>query len=136
MPMRSFVILLCLFASNFIYSQQQWILHLVDPTTKIMLKLDLYNESIIVPEMEMFGPMNGYLGGEIYGKWIITSFKIQEKEVILRFSNDLGSETQETRLTQTSDTTYTLKLLGNTVIKKVEGRKLVKIAPTLNMIKK
>ena len=34
-----------------------------------------------------------------------------------------------------SDSTYILKLTGSTVIKRVNGRKLVKIAPTLNMIK-
>jgi hypothetical protein len=68
--------------------------------------------------------------------WTITSFSIKKNKAILRLSNDLGSETQEAELTQSSDTTYTLKLLGNTVVKKIEGRKLVKIAPTLNMIRK
>lgn len=47
----------------------------------------------------------------------------------------MGSETQEAELTQTSDSTYTLKLLGSTVVKRAEGRKLHKITPTLKMIK-
>jgi hypothetical protein len=95
----------------------------------------LHEESIEVPGMEMFGPMNGYLGGNIYGVWAVTSFKIKKDKAILRLSNDLGSETQEAELTQTSDSTYTLKLLGSTVVKRAEGRKLVKITSTLKMIR-
>lgn len=109
---------------------------MTDPTEKITLDIDLYEESIEVPDMEMFGPMNGYLGGNIYGVWTVTSFQIKKDKAILRLSNDMGSETQEAELSQTSDSTYTLKLLGSTVVKRAEGRKLHKITPTLKMIKK
>lgn len=128
----SILLLFC----NVAYAEQPWKVQLFASKEKITLNIDLYEESINVPGMEMFGPMNGYLGGDIYGVWTITSFSIKKNKAILRLSNDLGSETQEAELTQSSDTTYTLKLLGNTVVKKIEGRKLVKIAPTLNMIKK
>lgn len=122
---------LCLSAN----AGKPWKLSLTDPKEKITLDIDLYEESIDVPGMEMFGPMNGYLGGNIYGVWTVTSFQIKKDKAILRLSNDLGSETQEAELTQTSDSTYTLKLLGSTVIKRAEGRKLHKITPTLKMIK-
>ena len=36
---------------------------LYDRENKIYLHLDLYEESINVPGMEMFGPMNGYMNG-------------------------------------------------------------------------
>jgi hypothetical protein len=134
--MKKLFFALFLAFSASICASKPWKLHLKEPKMKIELKIDLYEESIEVPDMEMFGPMNGYLGGDIYGVWTITSFSIKKNKAILRLSNDLGSETQEAELTQSSDTTYTLKLLGNTVVKKIEGRKLVKIAPTLNMIRK
>ncbi len=133
--MRKVFLLLILTICSSVGANKPWKLHLKEPKMKIELKIDLYEESIEVPDMEMFGPMNGYLGGNIYSVWPVTSFKIKKDKVILRLSNDLGSETQEAELIQTSDSTYTLNLIGTTVVKKVEGRKLVKITPTLNMIK-
>ncbi len=99
------------------------------------MKVDLGEESIEVPGMEMFGPMHGYLGGNVYGVWMVTSFEIKRKKAILRLSNDLGSETQEAELTQKSDSTYTLRLLGTTVVKRAVGRRLHKIASTMHMVK-
>lgn len=133
--MKSSLALIIAFLSLTTYANEPWKVNLIDKKQNITLRLNLYAEDIEVPDMEMFGPMNGYLGGNIYGVWPVTSFEIKKKKAILRLSNDLGSETQEAELTQTSDSTYILKLTGSTVIKKVNGRKLVKIAPTLNMIK-
>lgn len=133
--MRHFFALLALSLCLSANAGKPWKLSLTDPKEKITLDIDLYEESIDVPGMEMFGPMNGYLGGNIYGVWAVTSFQIKKDKAILRLSNDMGSETQEAELSQTSDSTYTLKLLGSTVVKRAEGRKLHKITPTLKMIK-
>lgn len=135
MCLKHVLVLLMLVSCPVIYANGPWKLHLVAPAEKVTLDIDLHEESIEVPGMELFGPMNGYLGGNIYGVWAVTSFQIKKDKAIIRFSNDLGSETQEAELTQTSDSTYTLKLLGSTVVKRAEGRKLHKIAPTLKMIK-
>ena len=87
-----------------------------------------------MPGMDMFGPMNGYLGGNIYGVWTVTSFKIQDdKTATLRLSNDLGSETQKATLTQQSDSLYLLHLDGITVVKRVVGKKLVKVPMDFKM---
>ena len=126
-----FTLVLCPYS----YANNPWKLSLTDPKEKVTLTIDLHEESIEVPGMEIFGPMNGYLRGNIYGVWAVTSFKIKKDKAILRLSNDLGSETQEAELTQTSDSSYTLKLLGSTVVKRAEGRKLVKITSTLKMIR-
>ena len=134
--MKTLLSLILTFLSVTVLANEPWNVTLIDKKENVTLCLNLYEETIEVPGMEMFGAMNGYLGGNIYGVWPVTSFEIKKKKkVILRLSNDLGSETQEAELTQTSDSTYTLKLTGFTVVKRVEGRKLVKIAPTLNMLK-
>ena len=135
MHLRHFFTLFTVLLCHSTYAGNPWKLNLTDPEEKITLTIDLHEESIEVPGMEMFGPMNGYLGGNIYGVWVVTSFKIKKDKAILRLSNDLGSETQEAELTQTSDSTYTLKLHGSTVVKRAEGRKLHKITPTLKMIR-
>ena len=115
-------------------AQGPWKLKLLCPEEDIRLHIDLYEESVKVPGMEMFGPMNGYLGGNIYGVWTVTSFKIQDDKIAtLRLSNDLGSETQKVTLTQQSDSIYTLHFEGTNVVKRAIGRKLVKIPAELKM---
>lgn len=97
----------------------------------LQLTIDLYEESINVPGMEMFGPMHGYLSGNVYGIWTITSAKIiNENSALIRLSNDQGSETQEVKLTKNNDQ-YVFEQVDGVCIKKVEGRKLVKIPKRL-----
>ena len=104
------------------------------PDENIQLHIDLYDETIRVPGMEMFGPQNGYLGGNIYGIWTVTSFKIQnDKTATIKLSNDLGSETQKATLTQESDSIYVLHVDGTNVVKRAVGRKLVKIPSEFRM---
>lgn len=117
-------------------AQGPWKMKLTCPEEKITLHMDLYNESITVPRMEMFGPMNGYLGGDIYGVWSITSFEIKnDREASLRVSNDLGSETQRITLTQQTDSTWLMCFEGRNVVKRVNGKKLVKIPSSFLMRK-
>ena len=109
-------------------AQRPWKMDLICEAERITLHMDLYEESITVPRMEMFGPMNGYLGGDIYGVWSITSFDIKnDRETMLRVSNDLGSETQRISLTQQTDSTWLMRFEGRNVVKRVSGKKLVKI---------
>lgn len=127
-----FIITMCF--AFVVHAQGLWKFKLHSPEEEIRLHIDLYEESIKVPGMEMFGPMNGYLGGNIYGVWTVTSFKIQdEKTATLKLSNDLGSETQKVTLTQHSDSIYILHLDGTNVVKRAVGRKLVKIPSELRM---
>lgn len=115
-------------------AQGPWKFQLLCPEEDIRLHIDLYEETINVPGMEMFGPQNGYLGGNIYGVWTVTSFKIQDdKTATLKLSNDLGSETQKVSLTQQSDSVYTMHFDGANVVKRVVGRKLVKLPSEFKM---
>lgn len=124
-------LLLCMFSCS-VCAQKAFKCSLVDNENKISLHLDLYEETVNVPGMDMFGPMNGYMNGNIYGIWMITSAKIQdERTAVIRLSNDLGSETQEGKLSVKNDSTYQLELQGGTVIKKVVNKKLVKIPQKL-----
>ena len=113
---------------------QPWKLQLHSPEEKINLHLDLYEESLEVPTLEAFGPMNGYLDGNIYGVWYVVGFDIKDdKHATVTIANDLGSEDQKLTLTQTSDSTYQLKFLGYYAVKRAQGKKLVKIPSELMM---
>lgn len=102
-----------------------------------LLTIDLYEETVDVPGMDMFGPMNGYLGGKIFGVWMITSFKVEnETQATIKLSNDLGSETQTCLLTIQPDSTYLLELKGGVVVKRVVGKKLEKVVSKMVFVKK
>lgn len=126
-------LLLALASATSLQAQKPWKVNLKCPEQRIYLNLDLYEESIEVPTMEMFGPMNGYMDGNIYGVWSITSCEVKDdKTAIINLSNDLGSETQKALLTHDTDSTWTCSLQGLTVIKRVtDKRKLVKIPSEL-----
>ena len=112
-----------------------WKLKLHCAEEKIDLCIDLYEESIEVPGLEAFGPMNGYLGGNIYGVWYVVDFDIKnDKQATITIANDLGSEDQKLTLTLNSDSTYQLKFLGYNAVKRAQGKKLIKIPGELKMI--
>lgn len=102
----------------------------------IALHLNLMEESINVPGFSMLGPTNGYMNGNIYGTWIVTSFKIKNGAAVIRLSNDFGSDTQEIEFTQVKADTFSLKMQGPLVMRKVEKRKLVKIPLKYIFVKK
>lgn len=109
-----------------------WKFKLTSEQGGIKIFLDLYEETIEVPGMDMFGPMNGYLGGNIYGVWMVTSFDIKsDKEAHIRMSNDFGSDTQDMNLTFLNDSTLRVDLKGGVSIKKVVDKKLSKIPSTI-----
>ncbi len=117
------------------YAQDIWKFQAVSQKEKINLNIDLYKESIEVPGMEMFGPMNGYIQGQgVYGVWMVTSVKnVSDKEATIHLSNDLGSETQAVHLRLQNDSICMFEQIDGNVIKKVVGRKLVKIPSRIEM---
>lgn len=118
-------------------AQKPFKCNLINDDHKINLVIDLYEESIVAPGMEMFGPMHGFLKGNIYGIWSITSAKIiNEQSAVIRLSNDQGSETQEVELTIQSNGKYNFEQVGGVAIKKIVGRKLEKIPKSLTFERK
>lgn len=119
-----------------LWADGPWKCQLECTQEKVDMVIDLYEESVDVPGMSMFGPMNGYINGKgVYGVWMVTSFEIKsDSEAIIRFSNDLGSDTQNVRLTRKEDGSYLAELTGTVYIKKVvNGKKLEKIVSKLPM---
>ena len=123
---------LCLLPTR---ASNPWKIRLQNEQEQTKLIIDLYEESITVPTMEMFGPMNGYLSGQgVYGVWSVTSFEIKDdKTALIRLSNDLGSETQQLKLTWQTDSTYLMELQDGVVVKRAVNRKLVKIEPKMEL---
>lgn len=98
----------------------------------ISIVLDLYEESLEAPDLSFLGKLHGYMSGRgVYGTWLVTDCKIEDKTATIRFSNDVGSDSQTIIFKQKSDSLFDYKAVGGNVIKKAVGRKLVKIEDEL-----
>lgn len=109
--------------------------HFYCEDTQTHIYLNLYEESISVPGFSFLGKMNGYMSGGIYGTWMLISHKINGTKATLRFSNDIGSDSQNIEFTQTSDSTFTYRAVGGNAIRRAVGRKLVKVTDTMSFKK-
>ena len=103
---------------------------------RIYLTLDLYEATLSAPGLSFLGKMNGFMHGNIYGIWLLTSHKIEGKTATLRFSNDQGSDAQTVRLIALSDSVLMYKAVDGNSIRRVEKRKLVKIPSEMTFRRK
>ena len=85
---------------------------------KVYMRINFYDQDIIIPGQELFGEMAGYLSKEGTSYcWLMVSAKAEEKTARLQLANDYGSEDLEAELTQTSDSVYVLKQLSGSTLK-------------------
>lgn len=123
--MKSIATLLCALSAVCAFAETPWKVRLQNKDEQVSVNINLYEETVNVPGMEMFGPMNGYLMGKgVFGTWMVTSFEIEsDKRARIRFSNDQGADTQEVRLTWQSDSTCLFEIPERVVIRKVINKK-------------
>lgn len=102
--------------------------HFFCKETGVNLYLNLYEETLEAPGFSFLGKMNGYMKDGIYGTWMVTKSTIKsDHKAIVRFSNDIGSDSQDIELTLNADSTYTYHAVGGNAIRRAVGRKLVKV---------
>ncbi len=125
---KLFALLLCL-TSLSLYSQRPFEGHFVCKDAGVELHLNLYEENMDVPNFSFLGKTHGYMDGKgLYGTWILTRCQIKKGTASLRFSNDIGSDSQDVSLTMNADSTYSFHTLNGNALRKAVGRKLVKIS--------
>lgn len=100
--------------------------HYFCEATGVHLYLDLYEATLEAPGFSFLGKMNGYMNGNIYGTWMLIDHTIKDTKATLRFSNDIGSDSQTVEFTQTSDSTFSYHAVGGNAIRRAVGNKLVK----------
>lgn len=103
----------------------------------IFLKINLYDKNIMVPNQEIFGEVDGFLGDYQDSRtWIITSSEIIDKNnAKLEIINDYGSEDLTANLKIIKDSTYCLEQIKGSNIKIARNRKWVKLPSKLNFKK-
>lgn len=110
---------------------------LVNEEYGIRLHLDLDEETVSIPGMSFLGDTHGYLDGKtgysLYGVWMLIRHSVEGNKAKLRFSNDIGSDSQDVTLTQVNDSTFEFVATGGNSLRKIEGKKLVKIVSSMTM---
>ncbi len=106
--------------------------YLFNNVYNVYLRINLYDQDIVVPGQELYGKLPGYLG-KVNNSfcWVIVSSKlISDEKAELQMINDFGSEDLTATLTQLNDSVYQLKQVKGNVIKvpnKGKWQKLPKI---------
>ena len=104
---------------------------------KVFLRINLYEQDVIISWQEMFGPLPGFLAREGNNYcWIITDFKIDGNKAELEITNDYGSEDLTATLTCVNDSVYTLHQNSGSTLKVQENRSWKRLPTTLTFIKK
>lgn len=110
--------------------------HFYCKETGVNMYLNLYEETLLAPGFSFLGKMHGYMKDGIYGTWMITKFNIKDQKATIRFSNDIGSDSQDIEFTQKSDSLYTYHAVGVNSIRRAVGRKLVKVTGDMVFVRK
>lgn len=121
-------LLITIMCSMSLMAQRTFEGHFFCKETGVNMYLNLYEESLTAPGFEFLGPMHGYMKDGIYGTWMVTKFTLKDdNKAIIRFSNDIGSDSQDIEFTQKTDSTFTYHTIGGNSIRRAVGRKLVKV---------
>lgn len=134
--MKHILTLIAFFLGLSTIAQRPFEGHFFCKETGVNMYLNLYEETLTAPGFSFLGKMHGYMKDGIYGTWMITKCNIKENKALIRFSNDIGSDSQDIEFTQTSDSTYTYHTVGGNAIKRAVGRRLVKVTGEMNFVRK
>jgi len=103
----------------------------------VYMRINFYEQDIVIPGQELYGPLPGYLGKEGYTFcWPIVEAEVQEQKATLKMVNDYGSEDLTAQLRQLSDSVYELRQLKGSTLKMPESRKWKKLPPVLQLKRK
>ncbi len=96
---------------------------------QIYLKINAYDQNVIVPGQELFGEIPGYLGSKRDSRvWMVTEITIHdEKSATIEVINDYGSEDFIAKLSFDDEGNLIMKHEKGSTYKIVVNRKYVKI---------
>ena len=106
--------------------------YLYNKEYQVYLRINFYDQDIIIPDQELLGGLPGYLGKERNNFcWPIVSVEVKGKKAQLQMVNDYGSEDLEATLICENDSTYTLKQGKGSTLKVPNNGKWQKLPGTL-----
>ena len=140
MVFRVLLSVVCFLASAMVQGESVFNGVFCNDDTGFRLHLNLDEENVEIPGMSFLGLTHGYLDGKtnnhVYGVWMLVSHQMYGNQVRLRFSNDIGSDSQDILLTALNDSTFLYETTGGNCIRKVSGRKLEKTPSTMMLYRR
>ena len=111
--------------------------YLYNAEYEVFLRIDFYDESVIVPGNDLYGQLPGYLGKKNNSFcWPITAAKIKDDTMAeLCLINDYGSEDLTATLTWKNDSTYILQQDKGSTLKVPKNGKWQKLPKTLPFVR-
>ena len=102
------------------------------------MHINFYDTDIIVPQMELFGSLPGYLtNGHSIFCWLITDVELRDDHTAdLVLVNESGTEDLTATLTCNNDSTYTLNQQKGSTLKVLKGKKWQKLPTSMTFIRK
>ena len=92
--------------------------YLYNDEFEVGMRINFYDEDIIIPGQELFGKMAGFLtkdGSSFY--WLMVKADVEGNKAKLLMSNDYGSEDLRAELTVGKDSLYELRHLSGSTLK-------------------
>ena len=111
--------------------------YLINKEYGVFLKIDLYNESVTVPDQELYGELPGYLGVQHNSFcWLITLSKVKGNKAELALINDYGSDDLTATLTLERDSVYVLRQQEGSTLKIPKKGKWQKLPKVLEFVRR
>ena len=104
----------------------------------VYLRINFYDQNIVIPGQELYGNLPGFLGKKHNSFcWVITSCEVKsDHEATLQLINDFGSEDLTATLTRQNDSIYVLRQEAGNTIKVPNKGKWQKLPKTLEFKRK
>ena len=104
----------------------------------VYLRINFYDQNIVIPGQELYGNLPGFLGKKHNSFcWVITSCEVKsDHEATLQLINDFGSEDLTATLTRQNDSVYILRQGTGNTIKVPSKGKWQKLPKTLSFKRK
>ena len=112
--------------------------HIYNKEYDVSMHINFYDADIIVPQMELFGPLPGYLtNGHSVFCWLITDVELRDDHTAeLILINESGTDDLTGTLTCDNDSTYTLQQQKGSSLKVLKGKKWQKLPTSMTFIRK
>ena len=109
--------------------------YLYNEEYEVYMRINFYEQDIIVPGQDLYGKLPGFLGKERNSFcWVITSCKVKiEQEAEMQLINDYGSEDLSATLTRKNDSIYVLRQGAGSTLKVPHDGKWRKLPKTLEL---
>lgn len=137
--MRAITLCLCTLWGCFIYAQSDsttFHTYLYNKEYQVYMRINFYNQDVVIPGQELLGPLPGYLGKERNSFcWPIVSVETKGQKAHLQMVNDYGSEDLEAILTRQNDSIYILKQGKGSVLKVPNNGKWQKLPNPLPFVR-